>query len=222
MMENLVECTFFRGLSENELEDLFKGIKYQRKRYEKEQVIAYADDEVKSLKILIEGTVRTEMMDYSGKTIKIEDLESPELLAPAFLFGKANRYPVTIIANTDVYLFSILKTDFIQLIQSNEKLLENFLNNISNRAQFLSSKIRFLSFQSIKGKIAQYLLQLSRKLNSADVILPKSQNELAEVFGVARPSLGRTIRELDKEGVIKAEGKKITILEKEKLKSYMK
>lgn len=222
MTELLTKCNLFKGLSSSEISNLFENINYQKKKYDKEEVIAYADTELNSLYILIEGGVRGEMMDFSGKTIKIEDLIAPTLLAPAFLFGKINKFPVTIIANKPSVVISIPKNSFVKLIQKNEVLLTNFLDNISNRAQFLSNKLRFLSFQSIKGKIAQFLLKLSEKTGKDEFVMPKSQNELAEMFGVARPSLGRTIRELDKDGIIRAEGKKITILDKDKLKGFMK
>lgn len=222
MIELLAKCNLFKGMAVEEMSELFENLNYQKKSYEQEQVVAYADTEIKSLYILIEGEARGEMMDFSGKTIKIEDLDAPTLLAPAFLFGKINKFPVTIIANKPSIVVSIPKSSFVKLIQTNEILLTNFLNNISNRAQFLSNKLRFLSFQSLKGKIAHFLIQLSKKTGKDEFLMPKSQNELAEMFGVARPSLGRTIRELDKDGVIKAEGKKITLLDKEKLKGFMK
>lgn len=40
---------------------------------------------------------------------------------------------------------------------------------------------------------------------------------MAEFFGVTRPALARVIGELEKEGVIQAERKEITITDREKL-----
>ena len=52
-----------------------------------------AGDPVANLLIVLSGSVRGEMIDYSGKTVKIEDIEAPKPLAAAFLFGKENRFP---------------------------------------------------------------------------------------------------------------------------------
>jgi CRP-like cAMP-binding protein len=95
------------------------------------------------------------------------------------------------------------------------------LNAISNRSQFLSQKIKFLTFQTIKGKIANYLLQLTDGKQDV-VMMPKSQNELAELFGVTRPSVGRGMRELHNEGIIEAQGKQVKILDAEALKGCLK
>jgi DNA-binding FadR family transcriptional regulator len=47
--------------------------------------------------------------------------------------------------------------------------------------------------------------------------MPMSQEELAEMFGVARPSLGRAIREMHNDGLINASAKYIQIINKKAL-----
>jgi CRP/FNR family transcriptional regulator, dissimilatory nitrate respiration regulator len=221
-MKNLENCLLFKGLKSNQIDALFKNTPYQLKHFGKEDLIAVAETEVLSLFILLEGSVRGEMTDDSGKTIKIEDIEGPNLLAPAFLFGNNNRFPVTIIANVASEIMIVQKLDFLRLMQSNVQILSNFLNNISSRTQFLSSKLRFMSFQTLKGKLAHFFIQHSKMTGKADFICPKSQNQLAEMFGVARPSLSRAIREMDREGLIVAEGKNIRILNRSGLLGLLK
>jgi|GEM_PF-6090797 len=43
----------------------------------------------------------------------------------------------------------------------NEKIQLNYLSHVSTKAQFLTRKLKFLSFKTIKGKIAHYLLELN-------------------------------------------------------------
>ena len=222
MFNKLRECILFKGLTEEQLVEIFSSISYKEREYQKDDIVANSDDECRNLMIVLEGSVKGEMVDFSGKTIKIEDIESPRALAPAFLFGKNNRYPVTIVANNNATILSISKDTFIELLMSNKRILTNYLNSISNRAQFLSTKIRFLSFQTIKGKIAHFLLQMRQKAQNDRFVLVKSQNELSELFGVARPSLGRAIRELDRDGLIKAQGKQVEILDKDGLSGLLK
>ena len=225
-MENigkiLSDCQLFLGMDAEQITHLINQVHYQISRFNKNEVIALSGDEIKNQLIVIEGSVKGEMMDFNGKTIKIEDIRSPRPLAPAFLFGKNNVYPVHIVANEDVRMLVIPKQSFIQMMQIEEKVLSNFMNIISNRAQFLSNKIKFLSFQSIKGKIAHYLLQQIKIRQTELIILDISQAQLAELFGVTRPSLGRVIRELDKDGLIEAKAKEIRILDKMKLSLLLK
>lgn len=222
MYEKLTQCILFNGLHQTQVESIFSTIEVSEKRYQKDDLIVRYDQECRNLLIVMEGSVKGEMVDFSGKTIKIEDIESVRMLAPAFMFGQNNRYPVSIVANDEVLILSISRDNFLSLLMTEKRILTNYLNSISNRAQFLSNKIRFLSFQTIKGKIAHYLLQVRQKMQSDRFVLPKSHNELSELFGVARPSLSRAMSELAKDGYINTDGKMIEIADKVGLSSLLK
>ncbi|MDB4335171.1 Crp/Fnr family transcriptional regulator, partial [bacterium] len=189
--------------------------------YSADSMIVTGGEKVERLYILLSGSVKGEMVDFSGKTIKIEDIEPPRPLAIAFLFGKNNVFPVNIVSNIDSELLMLPKPSVLKLLQSNEVVLKNYLNAISNRSQFLSQKIKFLSFQTIKGKIGNYILQLSGG-KAGTITLPISQNSMAELFGVTRPSVGRGMRELHHDGIINASGKNLEILDVERLKGFLK
>jgi len=222
MIELLKECTLFQGMSHPEISGVLSGHMGRMKKYPKGTLIAHAGDEVCSLQILLQGSVKGEMVDFTGKVIKIEDITPPRPLAPAFLFGGRNRYPVNISSAEDTMLLSIPREQFLQMLQKSEKVLVNFMDIISSRGQFLSNKIKFLSFTTIKGKLAQYFLDLSRQTGSNNYALPHSQSQLSELFGVARPSIGRAIGEMNTEGVIRTEGKRVVILDHSGLTSYLK
>lgn len=209
----LNQCPVFRGLSKDENKNLLFQIHFQVKKFEKDEIVVHAEEEVQNLLVILSGSVRGEMIDYSGKTIKIEDIEAPRPLAAAFLFGKENKYPVTVTANKKAELLAIPVSEFLKLLQLNTQLLLNYLNSISTRAQFLSQKLQFLSFKTIKEKVAHFLLQQADdKFHSFE--LRNTQQQLADMFGVTRPSLARVISEMQLEGLIKIEKKTVTLLNK--------
>jgi CRP-like cAMP-binding protein len=216
------ECPLFVGLSEDELSDLLHQCSCRIRSFRKGELVAVAGDEISFMNVVVEGHVKGEMVDFAGKIIKIEDIEPPRPLAPAFLFGAQNRYPVNITAGVDVKILSIPKDEFLKLMQNNERVLRNFVNIVSSRGQFLSNKIRFLSFTTIKGKLAQYLLDLSVKGGGKSYQFAHSQAQLSELFGVARPSVGRAISEMNQDGIIRTTGKQVEILDQERLTSLLK
>ncbi|MGE5394108.1 MAG: Crp/Fnr family transcriptional regulator [Candidatus Saccharibacteria bacterium] len=219
--EILCQSSVFLGLTPEDIRSLFNQIHYQVKTYGKNEVITSAGDVCDRLLIVQQGSVKAEMNDYSGKTIKIEDLGVPQPLATAFLFGRQNRFPVTVSANTEVEMVSIPKSEFVKLLQLNSRILNNYLNTISTRAQFLSQKLKFLSFKTIKQKIAHYLLEKAGdKLHTVEV--PQSQEQLAEMFGVTRPSLARSLGEMVQEGLIETQRRSIKILNKEQMNQLLK
>lgn len=222
MIDLLGGCTLFRGMSSTEISSVLSGHLGRIKNYPRDTLIAQAGDEVRFLLILLQGSVKGEMIDYTGKVIKIEDIAPPRPLAPAFMFGSRNRYPVNITSGEDTKVLSIPRDRFLLMLQESEKVLVNFINIISSRGQFLSNKIKFLSFSTIKGKLAHYLLDISVQTASNTFVLPHSQSQLSELFGVARPSIGRAIGEMNQDGILRTVGKRVEILDQAGLTSYLK
>lgn len=216
------ECPLFLGLTREELSGLLALCSCRIRSFKKGELVAAAGDEIGFMHIIVHGHVKGEMVDFAGKVIKIEDIEPPRPLAPAFLFGKHNRYPVNITAGVDVKILSIPRDEFLKMMQTSGRVLRNFVNIVSSRGQFLSNKIRFLSFSTIKGKLAQYLLDLSKKEGTGPMQFSHSQAQLSELFGVARPSVGRAISEMNQEGIIRTEGKQVQILDQTRLTSLLK
>ena len=216
----LTQCPLFKGITEKEAEILLKKIHFQIKSFSKDEVVVVAGEPVLNLHIIMSGSVRGEMIDFSGKTIKIEDIETPKPLATAFLFGKENNFPVTVTANCDVKILTMPVSEFLKLLQLNTQILKNYLNSISSRAQFLSQKLHFLSFKTIRGKVAHFLLmQAGEKFHSVE--LKNTQQQLADLFGVTRPSLARVFGEMQKEGIIIISNKTVTLLDKKALNEIM-
>jgi len=217
MIEQLLPNPLFRNVSAGELRKNFEGLTYKVKNYTKGEILAHQGDVCNKLIILTKGSVRGEMIDETGRIVKIEDIASPRALAPLFLFGAANRFPVEVTANENTEVIIIPKESVIKLFARNEAFLENYMNMSANYAQTLSEKLFFMSFKTIRQKLASYFLRLSATQGS-QILLDRSQQELADYFGISRPSLAREVSHMQDDGLIKADRKQITILNKEKLK----
>lgn len=222
MYELIAKSTIFKGLDLGETTHLLNLVPHQIKHFVKGEMVALAGEKLSSLLVLFEGSVRGEMIDFSGRTVKIEDIDAPETLASAFLFCESNEYPVNIVTNRAASLLFLPKASFLHLAKLNEQILLNFLRDVSNRSQQLADKIKFLTFQTIKGKFSQYILKISRKKGSLRFELPQSQGQIADLFGVTRPALARAIREMHQSGYICAQGKQIEILDRKQLIGLLK
>ncbi len=216
MVERLLQNPLFRGITPDELSRNFEGVDYQIKSYKKGEILAFQGDICNRLLILLRGSVRGEMIDYSGKLIKIEDIIAPRALAPLFLFGTENKFPVEVTANEEVEVLMIPKESVLKLFQRNTLFLENYLNTSANYAKTLSYKLFFLSFKSIKQKLASYILRLPITTTN-QVVMDRSQQELADYFGVSRPSLARELSHMQDEGLLSVDRKQIVLLKKDKL-----
>ncbi len=209
MQADLSLLPLFRGLSTEEIEELLSKLVFQRKSYPPGSLIASQGEECNRLLIIEEGAVKGEMIGPSGKSLKIEDMLAPTALAPAFIFGKQNKFPVNVLSTSPMKLIVIPRNELLKMFGLDARVLQNFLSMISSRAQFLSEKLRLHSFKSLKSKLAFYLINEAG--NKTSFKLKHSQNELADLFGVARPSVGRAFLHLQNEGIIDIRYKQVEI-----------
>jgi CRP-like cAMP-binding protein len=199
-------------------EALLNSIKFKVEYFKKGEWIVQRGDIVNALYILLKGSAQAEMMSDSGTILSVETILAPNALSPAFLFAADNRFPVDIIAVEDCELILISKESIVEQMTHNEEFLQGFMTFNSNRIHFLSERLKLLSTKTIKGKIAQYILA---RTNNMQFTLDRNQTELAEYFGVTRPSLSRSLSEIIEEGIISLKRKNGIILNPAKLKSLI-
>ena len=220
MFETLKASPLFKGLETEDINSLINSRSHQIKQFSNKEVLAYAGEKVEKAMILLEGKLQGEMIDFAGNSLKIEEMEPPQMVAAAFLYGPQSAFPVNLSAISEGKMLIIFKNDFTQLLSADQRVLSNYLNIISGKAQFLSRKITFLSFKTIKEKIAYYLLQ-NFKTGNQVVIINQSQKGLAEMLGVARPSLARTISEMESDQLIKWERNQVEIVDLKSLQGIL-
>jgi CRP-like cAMP-binding protein len=211
-IDKIGKLKIFKNFSKAELMKIFGNVRYSIKKFSKGSLIYTSGEKVEKLMILIEGEVITEMVDFNGKILEVERMKSPDILASALLFSKDNFLPVDVLAVKDVAMLYIEKEDLIRLFQSNNVLLLSFLEDIGEKFQFVTAKLRVNSFHTIREKITMYLLNLYNQQNkSNELTIPLTLEELANLFGVTRPSLSRAFSQMQKEGLFVKSGNTIIL-----------
>lgn len=211
MLEILAKCPLFRGIQEAELAVLLERINHQVRQFRGGELLAQAGDEVDKAMILLQGRVQGEMVDFTGNILKIEEMDPPQMIAAAFIFGPQSRFPVFLSAKMDGKMLIFNKKGFVSLLAADQRVMVNFLGIISAKAQFLTGKITFLSLRTIREKIAFYLLQHLKSGTGTEVRIRQTQTSLADLFGVARPSLTRAILGMEQEGIMTWTKEKVII-----------
>ena len=213
MIETLRETVVFNGIDEKTIKNILEKNKYEIKKYSPNESIAFRGDEVRGLYIILKGTLTTEMLTEEGNVIKIEELVPSDVIASAFIFGKKNSFPVDLNAKDEAEILFIERKEFLKILFSEEKILENFLNEVSNKTQLLTSKIwNSFNNKTIKKKFCDYV----KKNQKNNLFSIQNLGALAEYFGVERPSLSRVLSDLVKDEKLERIGRnKYKILDKD-------
>lgn len=210
------QCSLFAGLSPAKISELLDSVHHTIETFDKGDTLALQDEPCNRLIVLLKGSVKAEMMDPSGRVIKVEDISAPNPLAILFLFGKDNRFPVQPIASGDVTALVLSKQSVLKLLQKNEQLLTNYLNISAHYAATLSRKLHLMSFRTIRQKLSIYLLELT-KPDRTKGEFDRTQVALAEYFGVSRPALARELAKMQSDGLIEIDKKNFLITDRKTL-----
>lgn len=200
-MDELKSSPLFSACTDEELQELMR-VPHRREEYKTGDLVVSAGDLCRSLMLLTQGVVETRMCGANGREVVIDQLKSPTLLAPAFLFAEDNTIPVEVTMHTDGTVWYINREAFFQFMTRHPHVLRAFLQTLSARSRFLSSKMKGFAVKGLRDRVLDHIRQ-----HGAIASVAKT----AEVLGVARPSLSRVISELLDEGLLSREGNDIVM-----------
>ncbi|MGI6703441.1 MAG: Crp/Fnr family transcriptional regulator [Clostridia bacterium] len=221
LIEALTESWLFKGFGEGDLSKLLGGTRYRVSSFTRDQVIALEGDDASSVGIVLEGTIEVLKTYPSGRSITISRLTRGDIFGEAIIFSHQKSYPATIISSGSSRVFFLSEPDILQLCATNPKFLNNFMGMISNKILMLNERIKSLSYQTIREKIASYLTEEYMKQKTPVIRMTVSRREMAEHFGIPRPSLSRELISMKKDGLIDFDRQTITIKDMEALEDIL-
>ncbi len=217
----LLNSKLFHNLLPDELDQLLATENIILKTYKKNQFIVYAGEKITSIGLVISGHVLVTKENVLGERIIMSALSKGHLFGEIGAFSDKEVWPATVIAQDEVCICFINKAIFfvgcVNNCKSHRKIIFNMLNIISNKAMLLSRKVEYLSFKSVRSKIAAFLLDEYKKTKSLTLSLTINRNELADFLNVTRPSLSRELAHMKMDNLIDYHKYTIKILDLEAL-----
>ncbi|MGY0374307.1 Crp/Fnr family transcriptional regulator [Clostridium sp. JNZ J1-5] len=217
----LITCTLFKGFTEDEINNILSNTNYKLTNFKKGETIALEDDPISSIGIVLEGSIEVQKNYPSGKIVTINRMGKGNIFGEAIIFSNKKTYPSTILSSSESKILFIHEADIIKLCSLNISFLNNFMRVLSNRILTLSKILRNLSYQTIRQKIASFLLDEYKKQKNLVIQISASRQEMADQFGTTRPSLSRELIKMKDDGLISSDKKTITILDLEALEETL-
>ena len=190
---DLTHCIIFKSFNMDSIKNLLSQINYKINLYSKDTIIACEGDNCFNLGIILEGSIEVKKLFVSGKTVTITKLLPPDIFGEVVIFSDMNKYPSTIIASDNCKILFLSKIDIIKLCSINTNILNNFMGLLSNKILMLNKKLKDLSYETLRQKVASFLLE-NYYLNKKSMFqISSSRKEMAEALGIPRPSLSREL-----------------------------
>ena len=197
----------FNEVEEKEILKIIKNIDAKMESIKKNRTITI-NNNFNKIGIIINGTANLEMYDYNGNRIILEKLDKNSIFSNIF-FNYKNEIIFNSLSNCEILFF---KYDLFSNKIKNNIITFNLLEMYLNKIKKLNIRLEILSKRSIKDKLLTYFLTLSNYKKHKVIVIPISYTDLADYLSVDRSAMMREIKKLKEEKYIKADGKKITIL----------
>jgi CRP/FNR family transcriptional regulator len=143
--------------------------------------------------------------------------------------GKSSMLGITSLNHSSRYNFSVTAIEDVEACEIDIETIKGIVNNnvgfssvviteLNRKIDKLLSKVYCLSQKNIQSRMADLLISFSNEVfMSREFVLVLSRHELAELTNMATENVVRTLKEFNNKGLIELSGKRIKILDFEKL-----
>ena len=208
---DLRNLQIFKNLTDQDLDLIKSKTEFIEKPYSKGEYIFRTGDTGADLFYLIEGSLNVYQIDSNGKRFIFQNFNKPTL------FGEVYSYleePFDFDSECATNCKILIIKDFRKIFEPPcpESFLRFYINFLSKKCLALSKKNQITSQASLRQKIGKYLLENEK---DGKVSLSMKREDLADYLSTTRPSLSRELSKMADEGIIKAGGDYIEILDRD-------
>lgn len=221
--ETLKRVPIFSGLTDAEL--AFLAQRTVSRRFGAGETVFAEGEPCTGLYVVESGHVRIFKSSAGGRehVLAIEGPGSSVAELPVFDGGN---YPASVSAVDDATLLFVSKQDFQALCLEHPRVALKVLRVVGARLRRLVGIIEELSFTTVRHRLAAFLVRLAktsgaRSASGLQVTLPGNNQELASQIGTVRELISRNLSRFQAEGMIRIDGRDVTIVDLKALESEL-
>jgi len=207
----LKKVPYFKGLGDGDLESIKRF--FVEKTVERGEVIEMDGQPVHAVHFLFSGAVKIFKTSVDGKEQILGIIRPGETFndVPIFDNGLAT---ASTEAMSQVLLYELDRGAVESIIRKYPQIASNVIRVLAARVRGLIELVEDLSFRNVIGRVAKILL------STAESSIPRlTQHEMAAMAGTAREVVGRSLKTMEDDEIIKIDHHRIIIRNKEALKN---
>ena len=186
------------------------------KTYSKGEFIFSEGDRADGFHILTSGRMTIFKLSQDGRE------QILHIFSPGQIFGEAavfsgGVFPASAQAVEKSSAIFIPKATLTAILEKNPQAAMTMLAVLSARLRHFASLVESLSLKEVPSRLASHLILLDAQDGSDTVHVDITRTQLASLLGTIPETLSRILNRMNSAGIIKVKGRKITILNREKL-----
>ena len=189
--------------------------------YKKGEVIFREGTFATGIYYLINGKAKKYRIDREGKEQIIYVANTGEMIGYHAILSE-DRYPDSAAVLEESLIAFIPKEDFLYVLEESETLSRRLLKTLSHEFAVLINGLTLFAQRSVRERLALQLVVLREKYKinyetGMPVEINMSRDDLASLVGTVRENVVRILTEFKQEGILKTKGRRIIVLDVNKL-----
>ena len=192
--------------------DLSKYLNFFRiLSYNKEDMIFNEGTLCNHISFILEGSVSIRTYSINGKEEIINTLNEGDIFGDIICFAENKNYIGHIIAEKNTIIAHITKENWLKILGIDSLILTHFIESITNKTFKTKLENKILAHKNIEDRIYYYLnTQIKNPKNNFVNI--KNVTTLAKILNLPRPSVSRSLTNMEQKGLIKRNKNRIEVL----------
>lgn len=221
MITKISEIAIFADIPEIDAPHIISKLK--ERKFKKNHVLMFENDLSEDVYIIRSGMLKIYRI-HEGKEIVLSISMPGDILGEVEALSNDSHRISSIEALENVSVWHMTKQDFLQIVDQYPSVLRKAYMVLVERTRMLNRLIRYLTFYDVRTKAANLLVDLYYNFGKPDgdnfkIDLKINQSLLANMLGVTRESISKTLGDFQNEGLIDIREKYFYLLDKSQLEA---
>ena len=211
--ELLRTVPIFSELSEVDIQALARLT--TRRRYPKDTVVFFENEQGDTLFMILEGRVRVTILGDDGREVILSVLSPGDFFGEIALLDNEPR-SATAIAAEDSELLLLQRNEFQGAMSENPSISGALIRVLTARLRRANHQISTLALLDVYGRVARVILDIAReegrRLKDGRIAFRRATHqELANRIGTTRETVTRMLKDLERQGLITVDGREVVL-----------
>lgn len=199
----------FENVNSEILDEILGSAECEKKKYKSGERIFLSDKNENKLGIIDKGEAMV-LSEDADRSVILRKLSAGDAFGVSTLFSSQESFVSNIIAKTSCSVVFFTANSVKELLEKDKNFVINYIQFLSQRIRILNKRISCFTAGSSEKRLFYFLQSLSDEQGT--ITLDISMTTLCEMLDVGRASLYRAFDKLEAQGLIKKNGKTVTVL----------
>ena len=213
----LKNVPLFSSFSDHQLSSLIPAV--QHRRFPRGSFIIRAGEETDALYIILAGHAKVLIPDDDGNEVILSHMGPNDFFGEMGLLDDQPR-SASVETTEPCEVLRISRSAFLNCLRDNFDAAMLVIRNLVKRLREADRKIESLALIDVYGRVARLLMEMAKE-EDGEWIVAKAppKQEIARMIGASREMVSRVVKDLHEKGVIRAEKRRIIILDRNSMGS---